>query len=75
MVIPAITRLFATRRGRDPQEVGERRDGMQRILRSWLTFDDSKPVPRRLVWTFTGVVAAFLAASALLVVFAGPLRR
>ncbi len=41
-------------------------DGPRRFIRTWLTFDDARPVRARKMWMLAATVAILLVASALL---------
>jgi hypothetical protein len=44
-------------------------DGPRRFIRTWLSFDKTRPVRARKVWMLAATVAMLLAASALLAWF------
>jgi hypothetical protein len=58
-----------TRRGPDADQ------GPRRFIRSWLTFDENRPVRTRTMWKLLATVAALLVASALLAWLSGHLQR
>jgi hypothetical protein len=41
-------------------------DGPRRFIRSWLSFDETRPVRARKVWMLAATVAILLAATAVL---------
>jgi hypothetical protein len=49
--------------------------GPRRFIRSWLTFDENRPVRTRTMWKLIATVAIFLVACALLASLGGPLQR
>jgi hypothetical protein len=41
-------------------------DGPRRFIRTWLSFDETRPVNARKIWMLAVTIALFVAASALL---------
>jgi hypothetical protein len=64
-----VSGTIVTPRGPDPDE------GPRRFIRSWLTFNESRPVRMRMLWKLIATVVMFLIASALLALFSGHLQR
>lgn len=58
-----------TPRGRDADE------GPRRFIRSWLTFDENRPVRTRTMWKLIATVAIVLVACALLAWLGDHLQR
>jgi hypothetical protein len=50
-------------------------DGPRRFIRNWLRFDETRPVPVRVLWKLMATVAVLLVTSALLAWFSGHLQR
>jgi hypothetical protein len=58
-----------TRRGPDADQ------GPRRFIRSWLRFDENRPLRIRTLWKLLAAVMTLLVASALLAWFSGHLQR
>jgi hypothetical protein len=50
-------------------------EGPRRFIRSWLRFDEARPVRTRMLRNFAMLAATLLAASGLLVLVSSVLRR
>jgi len=53
----------------------DNKDGPQRFIRNWLTFDISRPVRLRRIKLLIATIVMLLIASALLALFSHPLRH